>query len=64
MKKIILALIGTLFIIAGIAQKDSTLLHRGNFLNLIKTHYYGSTLFHRVIKTKLVRIKRHWYFLK
>lgn len=34
---------------------DSTPLHRDNFLKLVKTHYYDSVLFHRVIKNFMVQ---------
>lgn len=34
---------------------DSTPLHRDNFLKLVKTHYYDSVLFHRVIKNFMLQ---------
>ena len=34
---------------------DSTPLHRDNFLKLVKTGYYDSTLFHRVIKNFMIQ---------
>ena len=34
---------------------DSTPLHRDNFLKLVKTHYYDSLLFHRVIKSFMIQ---------
>jgi len=34
---------------------DSTPLHRDNFLKLVKTHYYDSVLFHRVIKNFMIQ---------
>ena len=34
---------------------DSTPLHRDNFLRLVKTGYYDSTLFHRVIKNFMIQ---------
>jgi len=34
---------------------DSTPLHRDNFLKLVKTHYYDSILFHRVIKNFMIQ---------
>jgi cyclophilin family peptidyl-prolyl cis-trans isomerase len=34
---------------------DSTPLHRDNFLRLVKTHYYDSVLFHRVIKNFMIQ---------
>jgi peptidyl-prolyl cis-trans isomerase B (cyclophilin B) len=34
---------------------DSTPLHRDNFLKLVKTHYYDSTLFHRVINRFMIQ---------
>jgi len=34
---------------------DSTPLHRDNFLKLVKTHYYDSVLFHRVIKGFMIQ---------
>ena len=34
---------------------DSTPLHRDNFIRLVKTHYYDSTLFHRVIKNFMIQ---------
>lgn len=34
---------------------DSTPLHRDNFLRLVKTGYYDSTLFHRVIKHFMIQ---------
>ncbi|WP_164974266.1 peptidylprolyl isomerase [Filimonas effusa] len=34
---------------------DSTPLHRDNFLKLVKTHYYDSLLFHRVIKNFMIQ---------
>ena len=34
---------------------DSTPLHRDNFLQLVKAHYYDSVLFHRVIKTFMIQ---------
>lgn len=38
-----------------IRLSDSTPLHRDNFLKLIKTHYYDSVLFHRVIKDFMIQ---------
>jgi peptidyl-prolyl cis-trans isomerase B (cyclophilin B) len=82
MKRTFLALIGILFVIMSIAQKDSTLkkkdrkrdvllqtnygdivvrlsdstpLHRDNFLRLVKTGYYDSVLFHRVIQNFMIQ---------
>jgi len=34
---------------------DSTPLHRDNFLKLVKSHFYDSTLFHRVIKNFMIQ---------
>lgn len=34
---------------------DSTPLHRDNFIRLVKTGYYDSTLFHRVIKNFMIQ---------
>src|SRR3954470_19897461 len=34
---------------------DSTPLHRDNFLKLVKSHYYDSVLFHRVIKAFMIQ---------
>jgi len=34
---------------------DSTPLHRDNFLKLVKTRYYDSVLFHRVIKNFMIQ---------
>lgn len=34
---------------------DSTPLHRDNFLRLVKSHFYDSVLFHRVIKNFMVQ---------
>ena len=34
---------------------DSTPLHRDNFLRLVKSHYYDSILFHRVIKNFMIQ---------
>jgi cyclophilin family peptidyl-prolyl cis-trans isomerase len=34
---------------------DSTPLHRDNFLGLVKSHYYDSILFHRVIKNFMIQ---------
>ena len=34
---------------------DSTPLHRDNFLKLVKTHYYDSVLFHRVIRNFMIQ---------
>lgn len=34
---------------------DSTPLHRDNFIRLVKTGYYDSTLFHRVIKQFMIQ---------
>jgi len=34
---------------------DSTPLHRDNFLKLVKSHYYDSILFHRVIKNFMIQ---------
>jgi peptidyl-prolyl cis-trans isomerase B (cyclophilin B) len=34
---------------------DSTPLHRDNFLRLVKSGYYDSTLFHRVIKNFMIQ---------
>lgn len=34
---------------------DSTPLHRDNFLRLVKSHYYDSVLFHRVIKNFMIQ---------
>ena len=34
---------------------DSTPLHRDNFLRLVKSHYYDSLLFHRVIKQFMIQ---------
>jgi peptidyl-prolyl cis-trans isomerase B (cyclophilin B) len=38
-----------------IRLSDSTPLHRDNFLKLVKTGYYDSTLFHRVIKNFMIQ---------
>jgi peptidyl-prolyl cis-trans isomerase B (cyclophilin B) len=38
-----------------IRLSDSTPLHRDNFLKLVKTHYYDSLLFHRVIKSFMIQ---------
>jgi cyclophilin family peptidyl-prolyl cis-trans isomerase len=38
-----------------IRLSDSTPLHRDNFLKLVKTHYYDSVLFHRVIKDFMIQ---------
>ncbi|HYM95169.1 MAG TPA: peptidylprolyl isomerase [Chitinophagaceae bacterium] len=38
-----------------IRLSDSTPLHRDNFLKLVKTHYYDSVLFHRVIKNFMIQ---------
>jgi cyclophilin family peptidyl-prolyl cis-trans isomerase len=38
-----------------IRLSDSTPLHRDNFLKLVKTKYYDSILFHRVIKNFMVQ---------
>ena len=38
-----------------IRLSDSTPLHRDNFLKLVKTHYYDSTLFHRVIQRFMIQ---------
>src|SRR5215217_3532505 len=34
---------------------DSTPLHRDNFLRLVKSHFYDSILFHRVIKDFMIQ---------
>lgn len=34
---------------------DSTPLHRDNFIQLVKTHYYDSVLFHRVINRFMIQ---------
>ena len=34
---------------------DSTPLHRDNFLRLVKSHYYDSILFHRVIQNFMIQ---------
>jgi len=34
---------------------DSTPLHRDNFLRLVKSHYYDSILFHRVIRNFMIQ---------
>ena len=34
---------------------DSTPLHRNNFLRLVKSHYYDSMLFHRVIQNFMIQ---------
>ncbi|MET0466509.1 MAG: peptidylprolyl isomerase [Chitinophagaceae bacterium] len=34
---------------------DSTPLHRDNFIKLVKTHYYDSVLFHRVINRFMIQ---------
>src|SRR4051812_46373031 len=34
---------------------DSTPLHRDNFLKLVKSHYYDSVLFHRVIHNFMIQ---------
>ena len=38
-----------------IRLSDSTPLHLDNFLKLVKTHYYDSVLFHRVIKNFMIQ---------
>ena len=38
-----------------IRLSDFTPLHRDNFLKLVKTHYYDSVLFHRVIKNFMIQ---------
>jgi len=38
-----------------IRLSDSTPLHRDNFLKLVKTHYYDSVLFHRVIQHFMIQ---------
>src|SRR2546421_342393 len=38
-----------------IRLSDSTPLHRDNFLRLVKTGYYDSILFHRVIKNFMIQ---------
>jgi len=38
-----------------IRLSDSTPLHRDNFLKLVKTRYYDSLLFHRVIKNFMIQ---------
>ena len=38
-----------------IRLSDSTPLHRDNFLNLVKVHYYDSLLFHRVIQNFMIQ---------
>lgn len=38
-----------------IRLSDSTPLHRDNFLKLVKTHYYDSVLFHRVIQYFMIQ---------
>src|SRR5205809_3133065 len=35
---------------------DSTPLHRDNFLKLVKTGYYDSVLFHRVIQNFMIQV--------
>jgi cyclophilin family peptidyl-prolyl cis-trans isomerase len=38
-----------------IRLSDSTPLHRDNFLKLVKTHFYDSLLFHRVIQNFMIQ---------
>ncbi|MBI3138081.1 MAG: peptidylprolyl isomerase [Sphingobacteriales bacterium] len=38
-----------------IRLSDLTPLHRDNFLKLVKTHYYDSVLFHRVIRNFMIQ---------
>lgn len=38
-----------------IRLSDSTPLHRDNFLHLVKTHYYDSFTFHRVIRNFMIQ---------
>ncbi len=38
-----------------IRLSDSTPLHRDNFLRLVKSHYYDSLLFHRVIQNFMIQ---------
>jgi len=38
-----------------IRLSDATPLHRDNFLKLVKTHYYDSLLFHRVIQNFMIQ---------
>jgi len=38
-----------------IRLSDSTPLHRDNFLKLVKTHFYDSVIFHRVIKNFMIQ---------
>ena len=38
-----------------IRLSDSTPLYRDNFLKLVKSHYYDSVLFHRVIKNFMIQ---------
>lgn len=38
-----------------IRLSDSTPLHRDNFLKLVKSHYYDSVLFHRVIRNFMIQ---------
>lgn len=38
-----------------IRLSDSTPLHRDNFLKLVKSHFYDSTLFHRVINNFMIQ---------
>src|SRR6185369_16104789 len=38
-----------------IRLSDSTPLHRDNFLKLVKTGFYDSVLFHRVIKSFMIQ---------
>lgn len=38
-----------------IRLSDSTPLHRDNFLKLVKSHYYDSVLFHRVIQNFMIQ---------
>lgn len=38
-----------------IRLSDSTPLHRDNFLKLVKTHFYDSVLFHRVIQNFMIQ---------
>ena len=38
-----------------IRLSDSTLMHRDNFLRLVKSHYYDSVLFHRVINHFMIQ---------
>ncbi len=35
---------------------DSTPLHRDNFLRLVKSNYYDSVLFHRVIQNFMIQV--------